>query len=480
MLQPPYFAVLWVAGLEQQRCPEMPQQWYRTPAATHPQPVVAPCRADRAVRITYTWGASSCLVSCVRHVLHLDCWSARLGALLGHRNSRWAASNWRAALCRAPLSRSGPGNQAAVPRDRRLEQPPPHSSQPAAAAAHPSRAHGMERLRASLSLQIPSSLLPSSRAPGLPDSDSQDSLEEGLTLRPVTAFGRSTSGPAAATASRPQLQGPVAEPQRSVTLPAGGKPADADIAVHVNGAGGGAGSQQAPPAASPVQRAGSRQPSHGTMSSCSNSMAGDPAVGSPSAASEPSAEPTSAPSASHGAFSPQPASERYSEEFEAEEDSRSQPAATVSPGATSSSHNPAPRSAGRPAARPASAAVGRTGSSLSPARSPSVRQLSRSGSSRPGYLSPAAAKEVKRGTPTASVPSSRPASASPSKQPARCGLGCCAVLSLLGGWMVVGQSSMHPSLLAGLRFASAMCCRSFHAHQACLWAHAGGTCGAAV
>ncbi len=286
----------------------------------------------------------------------------------------------------------------------------------------------MERLRASLSLQIPSSLLPSSRAPGLPDSDSQDSLEEGLTLRPVTTYGRSTSGPAAATGSKTPLQGPGGAPQRSVTFPAGGKAAAPAVAVLVEATSAGDHLQQAPTAAAAapaadVQRVGSRQPSHGSGSSAS-SEAGDAVTTTPAAptavASEQSVELASAPSAGQGAFSPQPASERYSEAFEADDDSRSQ-APTVSPGGASRS-SPA-RSAGKPAVRPASAAVGRTGSVLSPARSPAARQLSRSSSARPGYLASTATMEAKRGTPTASAPGSRPASASPSKQPARCGVG---------------------------------------------------------
>lgn len=303
----------------------------------------------------------------------------------------------------------------------------------------------MERPRASLSLQIPSSLLPSSRAPGLPDSDSQDSLEEGLTLRPVTAYGRSASGPQALAAGRAPPQGPAGAPQRSVTFPTGGKTAAAAVPVHVDATGGGSRGQQAPTAAlttaaTTVQRVGSRQPSNGSAGggSSSGTTPGDadaaPLAAPPAAASEASAGLASASSASQRAFSPPPASERYSEEFEAEDDSRSQ--APTSPAAPSSSGT-APHSTCRPAARPASAAVG---SGSSPARSPAARQLPRSGSARPGYLSSTAAMEAKRGTPAASTPSSRPGSASPAKQPARCGrslvwlqvlqdLTCCSELS---------------------------------------------------
>lgn len=303
----------------------------------------------------------------------------------------------------------------------------------------------MERPRASLSLQIPSSLLPSSRAPGLLDSDSQDSLEEGLTLRPVTAYGRSASGPPASTASRAPPQGPAGVPQRSVTFPTGGKTAAAAVSLHVDATSGGSHGPQAPTAvlttaATTVQRVGSRQPSSGSAGggSSSGSTAGDAAAAPPAAASEASAGLASAPSASQRALSPQPASERYSEQFEAEDDSRSQ--APTSPGVPSSSGT-APRSTCRPASRPASAAVGRTGSGSSPARSPAARQLPRSGSARPGYLSSTAAMEAKRGTPAASKPSSRPGSASPAKQPSRCGrsllwlqvlqaLACCSELCL--------------------------------------------------
>lgn len=284
----------------------------------------------------------------------------------------------------------------------------------------------MERLRTSL-LQIPSSLLPSSRAPGLPDSDSQDSLEEGLTLRPVTAYGRSTSGPAVATGGTTSPQGPGGAPQRSVTFPAGGKAAAPAVAVRVDATSAGGRPELIPDAAAApaaaLQRVGSRQPSHGSGSSGS-SAAGETVTITPAAtttaASEQSVELASTPSAGQGAFSPQPASERYSEEFEADDDSRSQ-APTASPGGASGS-SPG-RSERKPVARPASAAVGRSGSVLSPARSPAARQLSRSSSARPGYLASTATMEAKRGTPTASAPGSRPASASPSKQPARCGMG---------------------------------------------------------
>lgn len=319
----------------------------------------------------------------------------------------------------------------------------------------------MERLRASLSLQIPSALLPSTRAPGLPDSDSQQSLEEeeeGLVLRPVSAYGRSTSGPAAAAVGRQPAPAPAGPPHRSATFPAGTKPAAATVAVRVDAAGSAAPPQQGCSAAAEqapaAERVGSRQPELGIAvgGAAAATRAGQAPAAPSSLPSEPStAAAPSARGASHGALSPVPPSERYSEEFEADDDSRSQAPSASSPGAASSTA--AAPSLARLAARPASAAVGRVGAGVSPARSPSARHLSRSGSARPGYLAPTAAIEAKRAAPPASAPGSRPGSASPSKQPAQ----CAAAGEQGAGWdgMLSSAANHRPCCAAGGRAGGA-------------------------